>query len=258
MSNNNLMLTLCELTKQFGGIVAVDDVNIEVSEGDIFGVIGPNGAGKTTIFNLITGIYAPTKGKIILDGEDITNQETHIIAKKGIARTFQNIRLFDNLTVYNNILIACHGQAKYGLISGFFKTKKCKEEEEKLKEKVEYALKSVDLIESKEMYANNLPYGEQRRLEIARALATNPKILLLDEPAAGMNENESKQLVGFLKKIKDDYNLTIIIIDHHMDVIMDACNKIAVLNFGKKIATGTPDEIQNNPIVIEAYLGVDE
>ncbi len=258
MSKNNLVLELYGLTKQFGGITAVNNINIEVSEGDIFGIIGPNGAGKTTIFNLITGIYAPTKGRIVFDGEDITHQKAHIISQKGIARTFQNIRLFGNLTVYNNILTACHDRVGYGLVSGFLKTRKCKEEEKGLKKEVEHVLKSVDLIGSEKIYASNLPYGEQRRLEIARALATNPKVLLLDEPAAGMNESESKQLVGLLKRIKDDYNLTIIIIDHHMDVIMDVCNKIAVLNFGENIALGTPDEIQDNLTVIEAYLGVDE
>lgn len=258
MSKDNLVLKLYGLTKRFGGITAVNNVNIEVSEGDIFGIIGPNGAGKTTIFNLITGIYIPTKGRIVFNGEDITHQKTHIISQKGIARTFQNIRLFGNLTVYDNILTACHDRVGYGLVSGFLKTRKCKEEEKRLKKEVEHVLTSVNLTGSEKTYASNLPYGEQRRLEIARALATNPKILLLDEPAAGMNENESKQLVGLLKRIKDDYNLTIIIIDHHMDVIMDVCNKIAVLNFGENIALGTPDEIQDNLTVIEAYLGVDE
>lgn len=257
MYNDNCILNLFELTKQFGGITAVNNVNIEVRKGDIFGIIGPNGAGKTTIFNLITGIYKPTKGKIVFNDEDLSNLKTHIISKNGIARTFQNIRLFNNLTVFDNILIACHDQAKYGLISGFLKTKKCKEDEAKLAKEVERALESVGLTGKEKMYAGNLSYGEQRKLELARAIATKPKLLLLDEPAAGMNENESKQLVVLLKKIKDEYNLTIIIIDHHMDLIMDICNKIAVLNFGEKIAIGKPHEIQNNPAVVEAYLGVD-
>jgi len=258
MHEDNFILKLSELTKQFGGITAVNDVNIDVLEGDIFGIIGPNGAGKTTIFNLITGIYAPTKGKIYFNNEDITNIETHIISQKGIARTFQNIRLFSNLTSYSNILIACHNQAKYGIFSGFIKTKECKRQEKDLSIEVERALNSVGLKGKEKMIANSLPYGEQRKLELARAIATKPKVLLLDEPAAGMNEYESKQLVELIKKVKEDYNLTIVIIDHHMDVIMGLCNKIAVLNFGQKIAVGSPDEVQNNSSVVEAYLGVDK
>lgn len=258
MNGDNIILSLSELTKQFGGVTAVNNINIDVVEGDIFGIIGPNGAGKTTIFNLITGIYTPTKGKVYLNNEDISNIKTHIISRKGIARTFQNIRLFSNLTSYSNILIACHEQAKYGIFSGFIKTKECRKQEKKLVIEVERALNSVGLNGKEKMLAGNLPYGEQRKLEIARAIATKPKVLLLDEPAAGMNENESKQLIELIKKIKDDYNLTIVIIDHHMDVIMGLCNRIAVLNFGQKIAAGSPSEIQNNSSVVEAYLGVDE
>lgn len=258
MNNKENILRINNLTKKFGGITAVNKVSLEVSEGDIFGIIGPNGAGKTTIFNLITGIYPPTNGNIILNEEDITGQMAHAISKKGVARTFQNIKLFDSLTVYDNILTASQNQTEYGLTSAFLKTKKVKEKEMFLKEKTKTVLSSMKLDEIEKITAGNLPYGEQRRLEIARALATNPKLLLLDEPAAGMNENESKELVELLKEIKKDYSLTIIIIDHHMDVIMGVCNKIAVLNFGTKIALGTPDEIQNNSDVIEAYLGVEE
>ena len=258
MYDDNIILSLKELTKQFGGIVAVNNINLDVQKGDIFGIIGPNGAGKTTIFNLITGIYAPTSGEIHFNREDITKYKTHIISQKGIARTFQNIRLFSNLSSYNNILIACHDSAKYNLASGFLKTRECKKQEEKLAIEAKKALNSVGLLEKKNMNASSLPYGEQRKLELARAIATKPNLLLLDEPAAGMNENESKQLIELLKKIKEDYSLTIVIIDHHMDVIMGLCNKIAVLNFGQKIAFGSPMEIQNNSSVVEAYLGVDE
>lgn len=258
MLDDNIILSIKELTKQFGGILAVNNFNLNVEKGDILGIIGPNGAGKTTIFNLITGIYSPTNGKIYLNEEDITNCKTHTISQKGIARTFQNIRLFNNLSSYSNILIACHNSAKYSLASGFLKTRGCKKQEEKLSVEAEKALNSVGLLEKGNMKASSLPYGEQRKLELARAIATKPNLLLLDEPAAGMNENESKQLINLLKKIRDEYNLTIIIIDHHMDVIMGLCNKIAVLNFGQKIAFGSPHEVQNNSSVVEAYLGVDE
>ena len=256
--HDNIILSLKELTKQFGGIIAVSNINLDVEKEDIFGVIGPNGAGKTTIFNLITGIYAPTSGKIYFNGEDITKYKTHIISQKGIARTFQNIRLFNNLSSYDNILIACHDSAKYDLASGFLRTRECKKQEKELAIEAKRALNSVGLLEKENIKASSLPYGEQRKLELARAIATKPNLLLLDEPAAGMNENESKQLIELLKKIRDDYSLTIVVIDHHMDVIMDLCNKIAVLNFGQKIAFGSPMEIQNNPSVVEAYLGVDE
>jgi len=258
MTINDSMLSLNELKKNFGGVTAVNNIDIDVKNGEIFGIIGPNGAGKTTIFNLITGIYPPSEGKIIFSDEDITSIPTHIISQKGISRTFQNIRLFENLTVYNNILIACHHQAKYSILSGALRTKSCKMQELELAAEAEKALRSVGLFDKKDFIAGKLPYGEQRKIELARAIATKPKVLLLDEPAAGMNENESKELIELIRQIKDEYNLTIIIIDHHMDVIMSLCDKIAVLNFGQKIAMGTPMEIQNNEAVVEAYLGVDE
>ena len=257
MTNDNILI-INNLSKFFGGIKAVNDINIDVHRGDIFGIIGPNGAGKTTMFNLITGIYAPTSGKIIFDGNDITGEKTHMIAQKGIARTFQNIRLFGELTVEKNVLIACHKHAKYGLFSGFTKLGSFRREEKHLMDLTHDALGSVALTGYENMLAKNLPYGIQRRLEIARALAIKPKLLLLDEPAAGMNEAESKQLVELIKEIKEKYDIAIIIIDHHMDVIMKICNRIAVFNFGELLAIGTPEEIQNDEKVIEAYLGVDE
>lgn len=251
-------LRIVNLTKNFGGITAVNDISIEVAPNRIHGIIGPNGAGKTTMFNLITGIYAPTEGDILLNGKSIISLESHQIARLGVARTFQNIRLFAELTVYNNIITSCQSRMNYGVLDGCLRTKKYREEEKAMKEVAEQVLKSVGLWELRGQLAKNLPYGQQRRLEIARALATDPILLLLDEPAAGMNEEESYQLSQFVKEINKTYDVSVIIIDHHMDVIMETCDTITVFNFGSKLAEGKPDEIQCNKQVIEAYLGVDE
>ncbi|WP_372995048.1 ABC transporter ATP-binding protein [Lutispora sp.] len=251
------ILELKNLTKTFGGLTAVGNVDFEVPKDGISGLIGPNGAGKTTIFNLITGVYKVTDGRIIFKGQDITNMEPYKIAGSGITRTFQNIRLFKKLTVYENVLTACHANANYSLLESVVRTIKCRKQEKELKEKADNLLEIMGLYDRKDLIANNLPYGLQRRLEIARALALNPELLLLDEPAAGMNPDETVQLMTLIAEIRPKFNLSVLIIDHHMDLIMGICEKIMVLNFGCKLAEGTPQEIQNNPKVVEAYLGVE-
>ena len=258
MSQSVYALELKELKKEFGGIVAASDINIKIPQQTIYGIIGPNGAGKTTMFNMITGVYPPTSGDVLYFGESIVDKKTYEIANMGIARTFQNIRLFANLTVYENLLTSCQKNITYNLLQGIFRTPAYKKAEKEMEERCVELLKSVDLLDVKDKKASALPYGAQRRLEIVRALITSPKILLLDEPAAGMNEEESAQLSQIIKKIQSDFKITIVIIDHHMDVIMDVCDEISVINFGKLIATGTPEKVQANQEVRDAYLGVNE
>lgn len=255
---SNKILSTSGLTKQFGGLTAVNNVSLDIEENKIFGLIGPNGAGKTTIFNLITGIIPVTSGNIEFLGEDITHKKPHIISQRGIARTFQNIKLFGNLTVLQNVITVAQANVQYNLVQGFLRTKKCVEAEKNLKEMAYGILKQVGIEQYSDVNANNLSYGIQRRVEIARALALKPKILLLDEPAAGMNEDESLEMVKLIKEISRMFELSVLVIDHHMDMIMDLCSNIAVLNFGQLIASGSPDEIQENDAVIEAYLGVEE
>ncbi|NPV69795.1 MAG: ABC transporter ATP-binding protein [Firmicutes bacterium] len=246
------------LTKTFGGLVAIDNFSIEMEKGELVGLIGPNGAGKTTVFNVVNGIYKPTSGKVILEGNEIHGKKPFEIAERGIGRTFQNIRLFSNLSVVENVRIACHRQVDYGLFHSLFRTGKCKAQDAQLMKTAADLLDLVGLADRRDELAKNLPYGHQRRLEIARALATRPKFLLLDEPAAGMNPQESDDLSEFVVKIRKMFGLTILLIEHHMDVVMDICERMYVLNFGKTIAAGDPASIQSNREVIEAYLGEEE
>jgi branched-chain amino acid transport system ATP-binding protein len=246
------------VTMKFGGVTAVNDFNLELNKGEIVALIGPNGAGKTTAFNMITGVYTPTIGKIYYKDKDITGIRPDQITKQGIARTFQNIRLFKDLSVLDNVLIANHLHIKSGVFGSVFKMPKYKREEKEMIEKSLELLKKVGLVDLKDEKSSSLPYGKQRRLEIARALATNPEILLLDEPAAGMNPKETDDLTSFIKNIRDEFDLTIFMIEHHMQVVMGISNRIYVFDYGVTIAKGSPYEIQNNQRVIEAYLGVNE
>ena len=248
---------------QFGGVTAVYKLNIEINDHEIIALIGPNGAGKTTAFNMITGVYTPTEGKVIYtdaQGQDIdiTGQRPSEIAKLGIARTFQNIRLFKDLTVYENVLIANHLHLKSDFLSATLHLPWYMKEAKQMHRNTEKLLQEVGLWDLRNEKASSLPYGQQRRLEIVRALATRPRLLLLDEPAAGMNPKETEQLTEFIRQIHKEYNLTVFMIEHHMDLVMEISDRIYVLEFGMTIAEGTPEEIQNNQRVIDAYLGVDE
>ena len=239
----------------FGGLKAVEDFNLGIGQTEIAGLIGPNGAGKTTIFNLLTKVYQPTTGSILLNGQDIQNMDTARVNRSGIARTFQNIRLFSNLTVEENVKVAMNNQMHYNMVSSLFRLPSYWREEKEAHEKALELLSIFNMENEANVKAGSLPYGAQRRLEIVRALATQPRLLLLDEPAAGMNPSETSELMENIRKIRDTFQIAVMLIEHDMNLVMNICEGICVLNFGKVIAKGTPKEIQANPAVIEAYLG---
>jgi branched-chain amino acid transport system ATP-binding protein len=252
-----MILEVQGLTKSFGGLVAVSGVDLAVAEGEIVGLIGPNGAGKTTLFNLITGLLEPSAGSVRFLGQPVAGRRPHAIAEMGMARTFQNIRLFGSMSARENVVIGTHCRTRSGVLGALFKGRATREEEGRAWRRAEEELAFVGLSDLADSPAGGLAYGQQRRLEIARALATDPKLLCLDEPAAGMNETESAQLIDLVRRIQQR-GITVLIIEHDMHVVMNLCDRIAVLNFGKKLAEGTPAAIRANPDVIEAYLGRDD
>lgn len=241
----------------FGGLKAVQDLNLEIKEKQLYGLVGPNGAGKTTVFNMITGVYKPTTGKFWLDDENLTGKSQETINHKGIARTFQNIRLFNNMTVIRNVLVGLHNQPEFkcGVVSSILRLPRFFKTEKAMRERAKEILSVVGLLEERNNLSCNLPYGKQRKLEIARALATNPKLLCLDEPAAGMNPHETEELMQIIRNIRDEYNITILLIEHDMKFVSGLCDEITVLNFGTVLAQGTPEVALNDPEVIKAYIG---
>ena len=249
------LLDVKNLSISFGGLRAVDGFEMQIEKGELYGLIGPNGAGKTTVFNLLTGVYKPNEGIIKLDGEDITGKKTIDINKAGIARTFQNIRLFKQLSVLDNVKVGLHNHYKYSTLEGILRLPKYKKVEKAMDEKAMEILKVFDLDGEADVLATNLPYGKQRKLEIARAMATEPKLLLLDEPAAGMNPNETAELMNTIHFVRDEFKMTILLIEHDMKLVSGICEELTVLNFGQELAQGETSAVLNDPKVITAYLG---
>ena len=258
MENKKPLLVAKDISISFGALKAVDSFNLEINSGELIGLIGPNGAGKTTVFNILTGVYNASSGEYTLDGENVIKTSTSALVKKGLARTFQNIRLFKYLSVLDNVVAAYNFRMRYGILSGMLRFPNFWKEEKEAKEKAMALLKIFDLDKYAGMHAGNLPYGEQRKLEIARAMATEPKILLLDEPAAGMNPKETEDLMNTIKLIRDKFGIAVLLIEHDMKLVLGICERLVVLNYGQILASGDPKEVINNPQVVEAYLGKEE